>query len=174
MYFPAAVDACRVFDGVALDRLAPGTVEIPADSAKPDETAVLPDDHSSGDHELTTCRRLFARDLGAGQPDLQDNRLVSVAVARFTPPDRVQAGMKATRLMTDALASHSSVRLVTGVGDEAGCAAQWAAVRSGNIVLGLAIADGGTEAALIPPAPVDDIQTALTEMTRTLEREYKG
>ncbi|WP_410676113.1 hypothetical protein [Amycolatopsis sp. cmx-4-68] len=98
---------------------------------------------------------------------------MTVAVARYATSDEEQARAKATRLMTDAVASHSSVRLVTGVGDEAGCAAQWAAVRSGNTVLGLAIADGGTEAALIPPPTVDDIQAVVTEMTRVLQQEYK-
>jgi hypothetical protein len=47
-------------------------------------------------------------------------------------------------------------------------------VRSGNVVLSLAIADGGTEAALIPPATLDNVQAVVTDMTTTLEREYQG
>ncbi len=134
----------------------------------------MPADRAIGGNELTSCSRLFARDLGGGKPDLQDYRLVTIAVVRYTASDEQDAAAEASRLMTDALGDHSGVRLVTGVGDEGGVSAFWAAVRTGNVVLGLGIADGGTEAALIPPAAVDDVQAMLTDMTATLKREFQG
>ena len=93
---------------------------------------------------------------------------------RFTDSDADQGAVKASQLMTDALGDHSGVRLATGVGDEAGFSEQWAAVRTGNVVLGLAIADGGTEAALIPPATLDNVQAVVTDMTGTLKRDFQG
>jgi hypothetical protein len=172
--YPDAVDACKLPGPDILSRLAPGTVEIPAGSIKTAEAKVVPEDRSSTDNELTSCKRLFARDLGGGKPNLQDYRLVTIAVVRFTGADDAQASAKATQLMTDALGDHSGVRLATGVGDEAGFSEQWAAVRTGNVVLGLAIADGGTEAALIQPATLDNVQAMVTDMTGTLRRDYQG
>jgi hypothetical protein len=173
-HYPDKIDACKLPAANARDRLAPGTVEIPADSVKTADAKVVPQDRSTEDNELTGCKRLFARDLGGGKPNLQDYRLVTIAVVRFTAADPEDAAAKATQLMTDALGDHSGVRLATGVGDESGFSEQWAAVRSGNVVLSLAIADGGTEAALIPPATLDNVQAVVTDMTNTLEREYRG
>jgi hypothetical protein len=173
-HYPDKIDACKLPAANARDRLAPGTVEIPADSVKTADAKVVPQDRSTEDNELTGCKRLFARDLGGGKPNLQDYRLVTIAVVRFTVADPEDAAAKATQLMTDALGDHSGVRLATGVGDESGFSEQWAAVRSGNVVLSLAIADGGTEAALIPPATLDNVQAVVTDMTNTLEREYRG
>jgi hypothetical protein len=173
-HYPDAVDACRLPGADTLARLAPGTVEIPAGTIKTAESKVVPEDRASDDNELTSCKRLFARDLGGGKPNLQDYRLVTIAVVRFTTSDAGEGATKATQLMTDALGDHSGVRLATGVGDEAGFSEQWAAVRTGNVVLGLAIADGGTEAALIPPATLDNVQAVVTEMTDTLRRDYQG
>jgi hypothetical protein len=173
-HYPDAVDACRLPGADTLARLAPGTVEIPAGTIKTAESKVVPEDRASDDNELTSCKRLFARDLGGGKPNLQDYRLVTIAVVRFTTSDAGEGATKATQLMTDALGDHSGVRLATGVGDEAGFSEQWAAVRTGNVVLGLAIADGGTEAALIPPATLDDVQAVMTGMTNTLQRDYQG
>jgi hypothetical protein len=173
-HYPDKIDACKLPAANARDRLAPGTVEIPADSVKTADAKVVPQDRSTEDNDLTGCKRLFARDLGGGKPNLQDYRLVTIAVVRFTTADHEDAAAKATQLMTDALGDHSGVRLATGVGDESGFSEQWAAVRSGNVVLSLAIADGGTEAALIPPATLDNVQAVVTDMTTTLEREYQG
>lgn len=173
-HYPGAIDACKLPGPNARTQLAPGTVEIPADSVKTAEAKILPQDRSSDDNELTTCKRLFARDLGGGKPNLQDYRLATIAVVRFTTSDADEAATKASQLMTDALGDHSGVRLATGVGDEAGFSEQWAAVRTGNVVLVLAIADGGTEAALIPPATLDNIQAMVTDMTTTLQRDYQG
>ncbi|MET8997409.1 hypothetical protein [Amycolatopsis sp. Hca4] len=173
-HYPGAIDACRLPGPNAQARLAPGTVEIPADSVKATDTKVIPDDHASEGNEVTTCRRLFARDLGGGKPNLQDYRSVTIAVVRFTQSDADEAAAKATQLMTDALGDHSGVRLATGVGDEAGFSEQWGAVRTGNVVLGVALADGGTEAALIPPATLDDVQAVVTDMTETLRKDYRG
>ncbi|MEV6624629.1 hypothetical protein AB0M83_15100 [Amycolatopsis sp. NPDC051106] len=173
-HYPDKIDACKLPAANARDRLAPGTVEIPADSVKTADAKVVPQDRSTEDNDLTSCKRLFARDLGGGKPNLQDYRLVTIAVVRFTTADHEDAAAKATQLMTDALGDHSGVRLATGVGDESGFSEQWAAVRSGNVVLSLAIADGGTEAALIPPATLDNVQAVVTDMTTTLEREYQG
>lgn len=173
-HYPGAIDACKLPGPNARAQLAPGTVEIPADSVKTAEAKIVPQDRSSDDNELTTCKRLFARDLGGGKPNLQDYRLVTIAVVRFTTSDADEAATKASQLMTDALGDHSGVRLATGVGDEAGFSEQWAAVRTGNVVLVLAIADGGTEAALIPPATLDNIQAMVTDMTTTLQRDYQG
>ncbi|MEV6445244.1 hypothetical protein [Amycolatopsis sp. NPDC051716] len=174
MHYPGAIDACRLPGPNAEQQLAPGTVEIPVDSVKLAESKVIPADHASEGNEVTTCRRLFARDLGGGKPNLQDYRLVTIAVVRFTQSDPDEAATKASQLMTDALGDHSGVRLATGVGDESGFSEQWAAVRTGNVVLGLAIADGGTEAALIPPATLDNVQAVVTDMTGTLQRNYQG
>jgi hypothetical protein len=174
VHYPDAVDACKLPGPNTPAQLAPGTVEIPAGSIKTADAKVVPTDRSSGDNELTSCKRLFARDLGGGKPNMQDYRLVTIAVVRFTGSDGTQAAAKATQLMTDALADHSGVRLATGVGDEAGFSESWAAVRSGNVVLGVAIADGGTEAALIPPATLDNVQAMVTDMTGTLRRDYQG
>ncbi|WIX84401.1 hypothetical protein [Amycolatopsis sp. DG1A-15b] len=174
MHYPGAIDACRLPGPNTQAQLAPKTVEMPVDSVKAAESKVIPDDHASDDNEVTTCRRLFARDLGGGRPNLQDYRLVTIAVVRFTQSDADEAATKASQLMTDALGDHSGVRLATGVGDEAGFSEQWAAVRTGNVVLGLAIADGGTEAALIPAATLDDVQAVVTDMTGTLRRDYQG
>jgi hypothetical protein len=173
-HYPDKIDACKLPAANVRDRLAPGTVEIPADSVKTADAKVVPQDRSTEDNDLTSCKRLFARDLGGGKPNLQDYRLVTIAVVRFTTADHEDAAAKATQLMTDALGDHSGVRLATGVGDESGFSEQWAAVRSGNVVLSLAIADGGTEAALIPPATLDNVQAVVTDMTTTLEREYQG
>ncbi|MBE8517188.1 hypothetical protein ILP97_06645 [Amycolatopsis sp. H6(2020)] len=174
MHYPGAIDACRLPGPNAQAQLAPGTVEIPADSVKAAEAKVIPDDRSTEDNEVTTCRRLFARDLGGGKPNLQDYRLVTIAVVRFTQSDADEAAAKASQLMTDALGDHSGVRLATGVGDEAGFSEQWAAVRTGNVVLGLVVADGGTEAALIPPATLDNVQAVVTDMTGTLQKDFQG
>ncbi len=174
VHYPDAVDACKLPGPDILKQLAPGTVEIPAGSIKTVDTRVVPEDRSSAGNELTSCKRLFARDLGGGKPNLQDYRIVTIAVVRFTASDAAEAAAKATQLMTDALGDHSGVRLATGVGDEAGFSEQWAAVRTGNVVLGLAIADGGTEAALIPPATLDNVQAMVTDMTGTLRRDYQG
>jgi len=174
VHYPDAIDACRLPGPNAEQQLAPGTVEIPVGSVKAAESKVIPDDHASEGNEVTTCRRLYARDLGGGKPNLQDYRLVTIAVVRFTQSDADEAAAKASQLMTDALGDHSGVRLATGVGDEAGFSEQWAAVRTGNVVLGLAIADGGTEAALIPPATLDSVQAVVTDMTRTLQKEFQG
>ncbi|UOZ06543.1 hypothetical protein [Amycolatopsis sp. WQ 127309] len=174
VHYPDAVDACKLPGPDTLKQLAPGTVEIPAGSIKTVDTRVVPEDRSSAGNELTSCKRLFARDLGGGKPNLQDYRIVTIAVVRFTASDAAEASAKATQLMTDALGDHSGVRLATGVGDEAGFSEQWAAVRTGNVVLGLAIADGGTEAALIPPATLDNVQAMVTDMTGTLRRDYQG
>ncbi|MEV7094090.1 hypothetical protein AB0M80_14775 [Amycolatopsis sp. NPDC051045] len=174
MHYPGAIDACRLPGPNAQGQLAPGTVEIPADSVKAAETTVVPEDRGSDGNEVTSCRRLFARDLGGGKPNLQDYRLVTIAVVRFTQSDADEAAAKATRLMTDALGDHSGVRLATGVGDEAGFSERWAAVRTGNVVLGLALADGGTEAALIPPATLDSVQAVVTDMAGTLQRDFQG
>ncbi|WP_326943359.1 MULTISPECIES: hypothetical protein [unclassified Amycolatopsis] len=174
VHYPDAVDACKLPGPDILKQLAPGTVEIPAGSIKTVDTRVVPEDRSSAGNELTSCKRLFARDLGGGKPNLQDYRIVTIAVVRFTASDAAEASAKATQLMTDALGDHSGVRLATGVGDEAGFSEQWAAVRTGNVVLGLAIADGGTEAALIPPATLDNVQAMVTDMTGTLRRDYQG
>jgi hypothetical protein len=168
------VDACKLPGPNAPAQLAPGTVEIPANSIKTADAKVVPEDRSEVGNELTSCKRLFARDLGGGKPNLQDYRLVTIAVVRFTGSDDAEAAAKATQLMTDALGDHSGVRLATGVGDEAGFSEQWAAVRTGNVVLGVAIADGGTEAALIPAATLDNVQAMVTDMVGTLQREYQG
>jgi hypothetical protein len=173
-HYPDKIDACKLPASNARARLAPGTVEIPPDSVKTADAKVVPQDRSAGNDEVTTCKRLFARDLGGGKPNLQDYRLVTIAVVRFTDSDTGDAAAKATQLMTDALSDHSGVRLATGVGDESGFSEQWAAVRSGNVVMGLAIADGGTEAALIPPATLDNVQAEVTDMTKTLQRDYQG
>jgi hypothetical protein len=173
-HYPGAVDACRLPGTGTLARLAPGTVEIPAGSIKTADSKVVPADRSSEDSDLTSCKHLFARDLGGGKPNLQDYRLVTIAVVRFTASDASEGAVKATQLMTDALSDHSGVRLATGVGDEAGFSEQWAAVRTGNVVLGLAIADGGTEAALIPPPTVDNVQAVVTDLTGTLQRDFQG
>ncbi len=173
-HYPESIDACKLPGADTRDRLAPGTVEVPPDSIKTAEAKVVPQDRSTEGNELTGCKRLFARDLGGGKPNPQDYRVVTIAVVRFTDSDTATAASQATQLMTDALGDHSGVRLATGVGDEAGFSEQWAAVRSGNVVLGLALADGGTEAALIPPATLDDVQAVVTEMTDTLQRDYRG
>lgn len=174
VHYPGAIDACRLPGPNAEQQLAPGTVEIPVDSVKAAESKVIPEDHASEDNEVTTCRKLYARDLGGGKPNLQDYRVITIAVVRFTQSDADEAAAKASQLMTDALGDHSGVRLVTGVGDEAGFSEQWAAVRTGNVVLGLAIADGGTEAALIPPATLDSVQAVVTDMTGTLQKDFQG
>jgi hypothetical protein len=174
VHYPGAIDACRLPGPDAQARLAPGTVEIPADSVKTAEAKVVPEDRADDGNEVTSCRRLFARDLGGGKPNLQDYRLVTIAVVRFTQSDPDDGAAKASRLMTDALGDHSGVRLATGVGDEAGFSEQWAAVRTGNVVLGVAVADGGTEAALIPPATLDSVQAVVTDMTGTLQRDFQG
>ncbi|EOD57479.1 hypothetical protein [Amycolatopsis vancoresmycina] len=174
VHYPGAIDACRLPGGNLQAQLAPGTVEIPAGSVKTAEAKVVPEDQPGDGTEATGCKRLFARDLGGGKADLQDYRLVTIAVVRFTDADPDQGATKASQLMTDALGDHSGVRLVTGVGDEAGIAEQWAAVRTGNVVLGLAIADGGTEAALITPASLDNVQASMTDMTGTLQRNFQG
>ncbi|WP_225440300.1 hypothetical protein [Amycolatopsis eburnea] len=173
-HYPESIDACKLPGADIRDRLAPGTVEVPPDSIKTAEAKVVPQDRSTEGNELTGCKRLFARDLGGGKPNPQDYRVVTIAVVRFTDSDTENAASQATQLMTDALGDHSGVRLATGVGDEAGFSEQWAAVRSGNVVLGLAIADGGTEAALIPPATLDNVQAVVTAMTDTLQRDYRG
>ena len=173
MHYPGAIDACRLPGPNVPAQLAPGTVEIPADSVKAAEAKVIPDDHASEGNEITTCRRLFARAVG-GKPDLQDYRVVTIAVVRFTQSDADEAAAKASQLMTDALGDHSGVRLATGVGDEAGFSEQWAAVRTENVVLGVVIADGGTEAALIPPATLDNVQAVVTDMTGTLHKDFQG
>jgi hypothetical protein len=173
-HYPESIDACKLPGPNTRDRLAPGTVEIPPDSVKTAEARVVPQDRSTEGNELTSCKRLFARDLGGGKPDMQDYRLVTIAVVRFTDSDANEGATKAGQLMTDALGDHSGVRLVTGVGDEAGFSEQWAAVRTGNVVLGLAIADGGTEAALITAATLDNVQAMVTDMTNTLQRTYQG
>jgi hypothetical protein len=174
VHYAERVDACKLPGANVRAQLAPGTVEIPADSIKTAEVRVVPEDRGTEDNDLTTCKRLFARDLGGGKPNLQDYRLVTIAVVRFTGADEAQAAARATQLMTDALGDHSGVRLATGVGDEAGFAEQWGAVRTGNVVLGVAISDGGTEAALIPPAALDDVQAVVTDMTGTLRRDYQS
>jgi hypothetical protein len=174
VHYPGPVDACKLPGPNAPAQLAPGTVEIPPDSIKTADAKVVPEDRSSVDNELTSCKRLFARDLGGGKPNLQDYRLVTIAVVRFTGSDDAASAAKATQLMTDALGDHSGVRLATGVGDEAGFSESWAAVRSGNVVLGMTIADGGTEAALIPAATLDNVQAMVTDMTGTLRRDYQG
>ncbi|GHG01001.1 MULTISPECIES: hypothetical protein [Amycolatopsis] len=174
MHYPGAIDACRLPGPNAQAQLAPGTVEIPVDSVKAAEAKVIPEDHASEGNEVTTCRKLYARDLGGGKPNLQDYRLVTIAVVRFTQSDADEAAAKASQLMTDALGDHSGVRLATGVGDEAGFSEQWAAVRTGNVVLGVAITDGGTEAAMIPPATLDNVQAVVTDMTGTLQKDYQG
>lgn len=173
-HYPDPVDACKLPGPDTRDRLAPGTVEIPPGSIKTADPKVVPEDHSADGNDITSCKRLFARDLGGGKPNLQDYRLVTIAVVRFTGADADEAATKASQLMTDALGDHSGVRLVTGVGDEAGFSEQWAAVRTGNVVLGLAISDGGTEAALIPPATLDNVQAVVTDMTSTLQRDFRG
>lgn len=173
-HYPESIDACKLPGADTRDRLAPGTVEVPPDSVKTADAKVVPQDRSTEGNELTGCKRLFARDLGGGKPNMQDYRVVTIAVVRFTDADTANAASQATQLMTDALGDHSGVRLATGVGDEAGFSEQWAAVRSGNVVLGIAIADGGTEAALIRPAALDDVQAVVTEMTGTLQRDYRG
>ena len=172
--YPKAIDACKLPGPDTRNQLAPGTVEVPAGSVKTAAAKVVPEDRSSEDNDVTECKRVFARDLGGGKPNLQDYRLVTIAVVRFTDSDADNAAAKATQLMTDALGDHSGVRLVTDVGDEAGFSEQWAAVRTGNVVLGVAIADGGTEAALIPAAPLDNVQAVVTDMTGTLQRDYQG
>ena len=174
VHYAGAIDACRLPGPNARTQLAPGTVEIPPDSIKTAEGKVVPEDKPGDGNEVTGCKRLFARDLGGGKPDLQDYRLVTIAVVRFTDADADQAATKARQLMTDALGDHSGVRLVTGVGDEAGVSEQWAAVRTCNVVLGAAIADGGTEAALIPPATLDNVQAMVTDMANTLQRDFQG
>jgi hypothetical protein len=174
VHYPDRVDACKLPGPDVRAQLAPGTVEIPANSIKTADAKVVPEDRSDVDNELTSCKRLFARDLGGGKPNLQDYRLVTIAVVRFTSSDDAESSTKATQLMTDALSDHSGVRLATGVGDEAGFSESWAAVRTGNVVLGVAIADGGTEAALIAPATLDNVQAMVTDMTATLRRDYQG
>jgi hypothetical protein len=173
-HYPDSIDACKLPGPSARDRLAPGTVEVPAGSVKTAEAKVVPQDRSTEGNELTTCKRLFARDLGGGKPNMQDYRLVTIAVVRFTDSDANQGASKASQLMTDALGDHSGVRLATGVGDESGFSEQWAAVRTGNVVLGMTIADGGTEAALIAPATLDNVQAVVTDMTDTLKRDFQG
>lgn len=173
-HYPDSIDACKLPGPNTRAQLAPGTVEVPPGSVKTAAAKVVPEDRSSAGNELTSCQRLFARDLGGGKPNMQDYRLVTIAVVRFTDSDAGNAAAKATQLMTDALGDHSGVRLATGVGDEAGFSEQWAAVRSGNVVLGLAIADGGTEAALIAPPSLDNVQAMVTDMTNTLQRTYQG
>ncbi len=173
-HYPESIDACKLPGADTRDRLAPGTVEVPPDSIKTADAKVVPQDRSTEGNDLTGCKRLFARDLGGGKPNPQDYRVVTIAVVRFTDSDTANAAAQATQLMTDALGDHSGVRLATGVGDEAGFSEQWGAVRSGNVVLSLAIADGGTEAALIPPATLDNVQAVVTGMTETLQRDYRG
>ncbi|MCR6483376.1 hypothetical protein M8542_11155 [Amycolatopsis sp. OK19-0408] len=172
--YPEAIDACKLPGPNTLAQLAPGTVEVPAGSVKTAAAKVVPEDRSSDDNDVTDCKRVFARDLGGGKPNLQDYRLVTIAVVRYTDSDTGNAAAKATQLMTDALGDHSGVRLATGVGDESGFSEQWAAVRTGNVVLGLSIADGGTEAALIQPATLDNVQAMVTDMTNTLQRDFQG
>jgi hypothetical protein len=173
-HYPESIDACKLPGPNVRTQLAPGTVEVPAASVKTADAKVFPQDRSTEGNDLTSCKHLFARDLGGGKPNMQDYRLVTIAVVRFTDSDTGESATKATQLMTDALADHSGVRLATGVGDESGFSEQWAAVRSGNVVLGMAIADGGTEAALIPPATLDNVQAVVTDMTATLQRDYQG
>lgn len=174
IHYPSAIDACRLPGTNLQAQLAPGTVEIPAGSLKTAETKVIPEDQPGEGTDVTGCKRVFARDLGGGKANPQDYRVVTIAVVRFTDADSDQGATKASQLMTDALGDHSGVRLVTGVGDETGVAEQWAAVRTGNVVLGLAIADGGTEAALITPATLDNVQATMTDMTGTLQRNFQG
>jgi len=173
-HYPASIDACKLPGPNTSAQLAPGTVEVRPESVKTADAKVVPQDRSAEGNELTSCKRLFARDLGGGKPDMQDYRLVTIVVVRFTDAGADQAATQASQLFTDALGDHSGVRLATGVGDEAGFSEQWAAVRSGNVVLGMAIADGGTEAALIPPATLDNVQAMVTDMTNTLQQDYKG
>ncbi|MEV7038015.1 hypothetical protein [Amycolatopsis sp. NPDC051061] len=174
VHYPESIDACKLPGPNVRTQLAPGTVEVPATAVKTADAKVVPQDRTTEGNDLTSCKRLFARDLGGGKPNMQDYRLVTIAVVRFTDSDASEGATKATQLMTDALGDHSGVRLATGVGDESGFSEQWAAVRSGNVVLGMAIADGGTEAALIPPATLDNVQAVVTDMTTTLQRDYQG
>jgi hypothetical protein len=173
-HYAEPVDACRLLGPGTLAKLAPGTVEIPPGSVKAAAGEALPEDRSSGDQDRTGCKRLFARDLGGGKPNLQDYRLVTITVVRYTGSDEGQAAVEVGQLMAGAIGDHTGVRIATGVGDEAGLSEQWAAVRTGNVVLGLAIADGGTEAALIPAPTLDNVQAVVTELTGTLQRDYRS
>jgi hypothetical protein len=174
VYYGERVDACGLPGPGTLAKLAPGTVEIPPSSVKTADAKALPAERSIGEHDVTGCERLFARDLGGGKPDLHDYRLITIAVVRFTGSDDDQAAAGASQLMTGALGDHSGVRIAGGVGEEAGISEQWAAVRTGNVVLGLAIADGGTEAALIPPPTVDNVQAVVTDLAGALRRDYRS
>src|SRR5256885_11752249 len=86
-HYPDPVDACKLPGPNTRDRLAPGTVEIPSDSVKTADAKVVPQDHSADGNDITSCKRLFARDLGGGKPNLQDYRVVTIAVVRFTASD---------------------------------------------------------------------------------------
>ena len=80
---------------------------------------------------------------------------------------------KVQRLMSSELGDHTGVRLVSGLGDEAGVTEHWGTVRSGNVVLVLTLADAGSEAALIAPPKVDDVQQVMVDFVKNLQ-PYKG
>ncbi len=170
--YSGPIDACKLPDSASLSSLVPGTVEVPAEGIKLPETVVLPADRGSGDNELTTCTKIFARDLGGNRPDLNDFRAVAVAVARYTNSSDDAVVPKVGSLMTNAVGDHAGVRLVTGIGDEAGLTDRWAAARAGNVVMGLTLTDGGSEAALIAAPNVDNVQRVLTTMVDNLKRLY--
>jgi hypothetical protein len=170
--YSESIDACKLPDADTLALLVPGTVEVEPDAVKAPEPKIIPADRTSGDNELTTCRKVFARDLGGKQPDLNDYRLVSIAAVRYTDSDDGVVAPKVRGLMTDAVGDQAGVRLATGIGDEAGVTDRWAAARSGNVVMVIALADGGSEAALIAAPNVDNVQRVVTGMVDNLKRLY--
>ena len=159
---------------LALALLVPGTVEIPENAVKPPDTTTLPDARPGGDNEQSICRKFFARDLGGGKPDTQDYRIVTLIAIRYTESDDSAVTAKVQKLMTAELADHSGVRLLSGVGDEAGVTDNWGTARSGNVVLVLSLVDAGTEAALIQPPAVDDVQRVAGDLVNNLKQLYKG
>lgn len=170
--YSESIDACKLPDPATLALLVPGTVEVPVDSVKAPEKSVMPAGHASDDNELTNCRKVFARDLGGNKANLNDFRVVTIAAARYTGSDDDVVASKVRGLMTNAVGDQAGVRLATGIGDEAGVTDRWAAARSGNVVMVLALADGGSEAALIPAPNIDNVQRVMTGMVDNLKRLY--
>ena len=170
--YSESIDACKLPDPATLALVVPGTIEVPVDSVKAPEKSVLPAGRSSDDNELTNCRKVFARDLGGNKPNLNDFRVVTVAAVRYTGSDDDVVASKVRGLMTNAVGDQAGVRLATGIGDEAGVTDRWAAARSGNVVMVLALADGGSEAALIAAPNIDNVQRVMTGMVDNLKRLY--
>lgn len=168
--YPHAIDACQLPDAASFNALIPGTVEVPPGSVPAPTTSVQPADLSDGDSVITTCPKVYARDLGGNRPDTKDFRSVTITVVRYTGSDAQGATTKAGRLMTGEMGDHSGVQSATGIGDEAGYTATWAAARAGNVLVELALTDGGSEAALIPAPTSDMVKQALGGLMTNLQK----